>query len=275
VAAPAGAPMLSAVSADQPALVLFVMDRSVADPYAVDTKNACTRLHGHMGDMVEMIAKFGNGAIDVGVISYGTDAVGETEVRVGLEGPLTGNSYARDNQLLDGAVRIEEFEEERSDGAGGILAIPHKRPVLVEVEPTAGAPATPAFEKAAEVLDTWSQANPGNLNPPIVIHLTRGQQDLADMENAVGQLQSVASGAPVALYHVVETEDPQPSILFPGDEMASDKPEVQMLCKLSSPLLGREELAAEKPSISEQSLAFVLNGRCNLMLEGLKRAVVS
>jgi hypothetical protein len=223
--------------------------------------------------MVEMIVKFGQGAIDVGVVSYGTDAIGETEVRVGLEGPLTGRPYARDNELQEGAVRVEEFEEEMSDGAGGILAIPHKRPVLVEVEPTSGGPATPAFEKAAEVISGWCQDHPGNTNSPIVIHLTRGEQDSTDAETAAGQFQSVASGGPVALYHVVETEQPVPSLLFPGEETGIDNPQLQMLCRLSSPLLGREALAAEKPSISDGSLGLVVNGRCNLMLEGLKRAV--
>lgn len=45
------------------------------------------------------------------------------------------------------------------------------------------------------------------------------------------------------------------------------------LWRLSSPLLGREVLAAEKPTISDQSRGFVVNSRCNLLMETLKRAV--
>lgn len=274
----AAGPTLAGLSAEQPGLVLFVLDRSVADPDNADLegKNACARLHEHMGDMVEMIAKFGGGAIDVGVISYGSDSAGESVVRASLEGGLATRPYARDNELVEGAVRVEAFNEEVPDGAGGFYPKSRNRPVLVEVEPAAAAPAMPAFEKAAELISAWCQDYPHGLNSPIVVHLTRGELDAVDAEDAVAQLQSVASGAPVAVYHVVETESKRASLLYPADESKmEDEPQLQILWRLSSPLLEREALAAEKSTISDQARGFVVNGRCKLLMEGLKRAVVS
>lgn len=266
-------PALAALSPDQPGLVLFVLDRSVANPYGTEAKNACSRLQEQMGDMVEMIVKFGRGSIDVGVISYGADSGGGSEVRAALEGRLAGRPFARDDELRNGAVRVESFEEERSDGGGGILTIPHCRPILVEAEPTPAAPATPAFVKTAELIAAWSAEHPASPNSPIVIHLTRGAPDAADTEEAARQVTTIACS--VALYHVVETEASHPSVLFPDAVSDKEDPALQVLWRLSSPLLGRETLAAEKPTISPQSRGFVVNGRSNLLMEALKRAVLA
>ena len=42
-------PTLGPITPDQPALVLFVLDRSVDDPFSGNMKNACVRLQQHLG----------------------------------------------------------------------------------------------------------------------------------------------------------------------------------------------------------------------------------
>jgi hypothetical protein len=288
-AAAAPEPALGPITPDQPALVLFVLDRSVDDPFSGNLKNACARLQGRLGDLVEQIVKFGGGAIDVGVVSYGLNGMGEVEVRSALEGGLAPRSLARDSELEAGAVRVEDFAEEIPNGVGGLITINHRRPVLVEVEPTYGAAATPAFTQASQMVASWCSDHPATKMPPVVIHLTRGKLDPADAENAAAQLQSVvaftgvvqagqlqsvspAAGPNVVLYHVVETEADSPTVVCPDSETQLADPSLQVLWRLSSPLLARAELAADKPTITEQSRGLVVNGKPNLLLDALRRA---
>jgi hypothetical protein len=271
-------PGLGRVALDQPALVVFVLDRSLQDPYAkldaeaAPSGSAFDRLQERLGDLAETLAKFGRGAVDVGVVTYGCDDVGAPDVRAVLEGGLAGRSFARDQELMSGAIRVVSAPEEMSDGAGGIMLIPHDRPILVDVEPSPAAPAAPAFARVAELITSWAASCPGNQNSPLVLHLTRGQLDVADAEQAVAQLQALPAVAPVAVYHVVETETPCAALLCPDSEPAAGPEQLQWLWRLSSPLVGREVLAAEKPTVSAQARGFVVNGRCQLLLDAVKRA---
>ncbi len=266
-------PTVGPITPDQPALVLFVLDRSVDDPFSGNMRNACVRLQQQLGDLLEQIVKFGGGAIDVGVVSYGVDGMGEVEVRTMLEGGLSMRPFARDHELEAGAVRIDETTEEIPNGVGGLISITHRRPVLVEAEPTYAAAATPAFAKASELVSTWCAEHPAAGAPPVVIHLTRGRLDESDAQSAVAQLTAVTTprGAPV-LYHLVETEADHVTVVCPGDESPLADPSLQCLWRLTGPLLGRVELAAEKPSVSEQSRGMVVNGKPNLLLDALRRA---
>jgi hypothetical protein len=267
-------PELGPITPDQPALVLFVLDRSVDDPFSGNLKNACLRLQGHLGDLVEQIVKFGGGAIDVGVVSYGVDGMGEVEVRTMLEGGLSMRPFARDHELEMGAVRIDETTEEIPNGVGGLISISHRRPVLVEAEPTYATPATPAFAEVSRLVSAWCGDHPTASGPPVVIHLTRGKLDTADAESAAAQLTGLAasSGAALVLYHLVETEADHATVICPSEESQLTDPGLQCLWRLTSPLLGRAELAAEKPSISVQSRGMVVNGKPNLLLDALRRA---
>ena len=113
------------------------------------------------------------------------------------------------------------------------------------------------------------------MNSPLAIHLTRGAHDESELAGALAQLQAAGGPLPVAVYHVVETETPHASWIVPGDETGTQNPQLQAVFRLSSPLVGRETLAAEKPTVSIASRGIVVNGRCNLLLEGIKRAVTS
>jgi hypothetical protein len=267
-------PALNAVTPDQPVLVLCVLDRSVDDPFSGNLHNVCQRLQTQLGDLLEQIVKFGGGAIDVGVVSYGMDGQGEAEVRTTLEGGLAMRTFARDNELEANAVRIDECTEEVPNGVGGLIAIPHRRPVLVEVEPTSAASAVPAFAEVSRLVAEWCGEHPAAGGPPLVFHLTRGQLDPADAEAAVAQLTGLQASVGVAplLYHLVETESNHAVVVCPGEESQLADPLLQCLWRLTSPLLGRGELAAEKPSFSAQARGMVVNGKPNLLLDALRRA---
>jgi hypothetical protein len=262
------------ISPEQPALVMFVLDRSVQDPFSGSTRHSCALLQEQMGDILEQIVKFGNGAIDVGVVSYGVDGMGEVEVRTTLEGSLSGRVFARDSELESGAVRIDEAVEELSNGVGGLITIQHRRPILIEAEPTFAASATKGFAEVAQLLANWCRDNPSATFPPIVLHLTRGQLTADDVTAATAPLATIAtsSGAPVTLYHLVATETEQATVICPDNELALQDGNLQALFRISSLLLGRDVLAQTKPAINGSSRGLVVNGKPNLLLDALRRA---
>ncbi|MDA1014613.1 MAG: hypothetical protein O3A00_09200, partial [Planctomycetota bacterium] len=111
---------------EKAALLVLLLDRSVNDPYSGDMNNACTRLQTHANTILGKLAKKPSGKIDAAVVSYGIDAAGEDEVRNSFEGPLAGETIVNDTALADGALRIEESEEQVPNGLGGMMTIPKK-----------------------------------------------------------------------------------------------------------------------------------------------------
>lgn len=273
-AAPPGAN--ATISPTSPGCLVFVLDRSVADPFTADLDNACSKLHSLLGDFVAEVVKHGKGAVDVAVVSYG-DSAGDTEVRTTLEGGLSGRGFARDSELLAGAVRIDEFEEQMSDGVGGLIAVPRKRPVLVEVEPTLSTSSRPAFRAVAEALRGWINDHPSATLNPVVVHLTRGAGDPADIAASVGELTGIAtaSGAAAVMYHLVATESPHPSVVFPATAEALSTDSLQALWNNASELLFNAELAAEKPAIKPGARGLVVNGKFFVVMDPFKRAMRS
>lgn len=269
----AAAPKFGPVTPEQPAVIAFVLDRSVEDPYGGDLNNACSRLQERLNDLLGEVVKHGGGAIDVAIVSYAADSSGEVEVRAAFEGPLSGRSFARDNELESAALRMDEFEEQISDGVGGLISIPRKRPILVEVEPAAACSAGPAFAELASMLASWCADNPASAVPPVVLHLTRGRGDASDLEAALGQLGSISTSAGAAVvYHQVASEQPHPSLAYPESDEKIDDDALKILWRLSSPLLGREALAESKPHFTAGSRGFVVNGKFDQLLAVVKQS---
>ena len=265
---------LGAVSRENPALVAFVLDRSLDSAQAGSAENSFTKLRDQLIDSCGVATKIGEGAIDVAIISYGADGAGQADVRSTLAGNLSGRSFARDDELLDGALRDESFTEERSNGVGGIMTVPHIRPILVELEPAQLAPMLPAFAQAAQVVASWCSEHPSPGVPPIVLHLTRGKAASNDAAAAAELIKSCRDGAGNAcvLYHVVAADDDQPAVSYPDNPGDLASGELQQLWQLSSPLLCRHELSDENDAVKPESRGFVVNGKFNLLFDAIKRA---
>ena len=105
----------------------------------------------------------------------------------------------------------------------------------------------------------------------MVLHLTRGCQALAELAEAAAALRAVSTAAgPVVLYHLVVTESPHKSLAYPAAADEIEDPALRAIWELSSPLLGRERLAAEKPTIKPDSRGMVINAKFDLLLEEVK-----
>ena len=265
----------SVAACERVALVVFLLDRSVQDPFAADSNNPCIRLQEQANELLGKIAKKPTGQIDVAVVSYGIDSTGEVEVRNTFEAGLTGRTLVADTELESGAIRTKEFEQQIPNGIGGLITIPQKQHILIELEPTAATGPGAAFEAVAAVLADWCGRHPQACVPPVVLHLTRGLHSTSDLQPAVAKIQSLSIAAgPVALYHAIATDAPHTSISYCEADTELESPELKAAFAVSSPLLGREQLVESKPALVKPlSRGFVVNGKFDLLLDGIRDAL--
>jgi hypothetical protein len=256
-------------------IIVLLLDRSVEDPFGGNVQNVCVKLQDHANNLLQQISKLADGSVEVGIASYGLDGSGQPDVRVGFEGPLTGRATVPQSELAAGAIRVEEFEEEMSNGVGGLIRVKRKKPIYFDLEPTAGAPAAEAFAAIARMLADWCAGHPAACLPPVVLHLTRGRGEPAELEQALGQVRAIAAAAgPAVLYHLVATEAPHTSLAYPDTPEQLADPTLRKLWELTSPLLGGERLAAEYP-VKADSRGMVVNGKFDLFLDEIKKTLAT
>lgn len=259
------------VGTEKAACILFVLDRSVTDPYSGDTQSSWSRLQDHANTLLAKIGKGATGCVQTGIISYGTDSIGEVEVRQTFEGALSGKTLVADSELADGALRVDEIQQQEPDGVGGLLTITVKKKIYVELDPTTAASPVPAFEVAGTVLSEWCGQHPEACVPPIVVHLTRGQLSKDDLTNAWMKISSVSNvSGPVVCYHLVATEEPHSTVAFPIDDANLQTDQLKDLFAQSSKLLGSDNLEVSKPKlVKADSRGLVVNGKFDFLADGI------
>lgn len=94
------------------------------------------------------------------------------------------------------------------------------------------------------------------------------------MEQAAAKFQSDSSSAGV-VYHLIMTESPHKSLAYPDTDGDIESSSLKRLWNLSSPLLGRERLCNARPTIKSSSRGFVINGKFDLFVEGIKDALAT
>ncbi len=255
-------------------LALFVLDRSVADPFGGNMENPCIKLQEQANDLLKQISKLKDGQLDVAILSYGLDGTNQTEVRTTFDGPLAGKTVVPHTDLATGALRVEEHEEQVSNGIGGLVTVTRKNPVYYDIEPAGSALPIEAFAAAGQIAVEWCAHHPAACLPPVLLHLTRGQPDDTAMEQAAAKFQSDSSSAGV-VYHLIMTESPHKSLAYPDTDGDIESSSLKRLWNLSSPLLGRERLCNARPTIKSSSRGFVINGKFDLFVEGIKDALAT
>jgi hypothetical protein len=240
-------------------LLVLLLDRSIEQP-AAGEKNAWTRLQEHANDLLGQIAKRGKGRVEVAVVSYGAAVDGSTEVQTGLAGPLAGRAVVTDAELAAGPLRVEEVTEKVSNGIGGLVEFTRKKPIFIDLPPTAAAFAATAVQAASQLAGEWTGQHAGTPVRTILLHLTRGRFDPAERPPA-------ADG--VLEYFLIVTESPHRSLSYPGVPERIDDPLLRQLWQRSSLLLGAEHLAAERPALTADARGIVINAKFDLLLDGL------
>ena len=98
--------------------------------------------------------------------------------------------------------------------------------------------------------------------------------EAAEVERASASLADVSSAAgPPTLYHLLSTETPHKSLAYPAGDEAIDSVGFKALWAATSPLLARQRLAADRPAVTPDSRGMVINGKFDLLLEGIKDAL--
>lgn len=259
---------------EKASLVVLVLDRSVDDPYSGNMQNCCAKLQDQANDLIKQISNLKQGAAYAAIVSYGRDSSGGVEVRNTFDGPLAGQTIVPHGDLAAGAVRVDQFEEQVSNGIGGLITLNRKKPIYFDLEPTAAAPPAEAFAAAATIVAGWCGQHAAACLPPIVVHLTRGRYEPAELDQAIAPLQSIGAAAgPIVLYHVVQTEGPHKSLAYPDSDADCDGATLKRLWQVTSVLLARERLSSDKPAVKPGSRGIVVNGKFDLLLEGIKDAL--
>ena len=258
------------------ALVVLMLDRSAADPFSGAMQMPFFKLQDQANDVLKQISKLGDLAVDSAIVSYGLGAAGEAEIRTTFDGPLAGQTVVRCGALAEGAIRVEQFDEQLSNGVGGLVTVARKKPIYFDLEPTTGDPPQAAFAAAARIAADWCSQHPSACLAPVVLHLTRGYFDPVEIEQAAAALAEVrTSGGPLTLYHWVATETPHKSLIYPAGDSEIEEPALRKLWETSSPLLARERLSQERPAISADAKGIVINGKFDALLEGIKDALAA
>ena len=265
-----------AAAAAREALVVVILDRSVQDPYAGDMANACNRLQEAANELLKQLSTrdLAGLPIDTAIVSYGLGSDGQTEVRTTFDGPLAGRAIVRNTELPDGAIRVEEAETQVSNGAGGLVTMKKKTPIYFDVEPAAAAAPQAAFEAAAAMVQEWCDGHPAGA-APIVLHLTRGVHDPANVDAAAALISGLGTAAgPIILHTLVATEAPHKSLAYPDSEADLEGEGLGALWQASSQLPEWEKLqAAKRPYISGASRGFVVNGKFDILGDEVSNAI--
>jgi hypothetical protein len=257
-------------------LVVFVLDRSVEDPFAGNMANPCSRLQEAANDLLKQISTkdLASRPIDAAIVSYGLGGDGQPEVRSTFDGPLAGRSIVRNADLPAGAIRVEEEETQVSNGVGGLITVKKKTPIYFDVEPAAAAPPQPAFEAAAAIIRDWCGQHPSGASP-ILLHLTRGTHDPSNVDACAAIVSSLGTAVgPLLLHHLVITEVPHPSLSYPESDGEIQGDSLRALWHVSSQLPDWEKLqAAKRPHVTAWSRGFVVNGKYDILGDELVNAV--
>lgn len=253
-------------------LVVFVLDRSCAAPDASanDPRSSWRRLQDRANDLIAQLTRRDSASLEIAILAYGADPNGGVELTSGFAGSTAGRVWLGSSEVNEGAIRVEEFVEQVSDGVGGLLKITRKRPVLFDLPPTPPASPVQAFAKIAEMLAQWAESRPGVRVRPVVVHCTPGEIAPDAMREAVARLQAAEGIAePIALYHVILTDSSHRSVAYAAapDDLQSDI--LRALWELSSPLLGGASPVGKRPGVSAVSRGMVVNAPFDVLADAV------
>jgi hypothetical protein len=251
----------STESSAQTSLLVLLLDRSSERPGEPGAKNVWSRIQQQANELLAQIAKRARAPIDVALLAYGGEASGATSAAPAWAGPLAGRPWVRDTELAAGPLRVDEAEEQVSNGIGGLVSVHRKRPIYVELEPTPVADPAPAFAAVGELVGRWRRES-SSAGAVLVLHLTRGCQP-PDFKPPADAAEAVM------LAHMVLTESPHRSLSYPAELPAMEAPELVRLWELSSPCAGLQQVSAGRPALPPGSRALVVNGKFDLLWECL------
>src|SRR5438105_13612259 len=187
-------PYQAEISRENPACILFVIDRSGSMDEITEAGRSkagfvADVLNKTLYTLVTTCSKADGvrNYFDVGVIAYGG-----SEVASGFGGVLSGGIVHPINAISEHTLRVEERQKKVDDGAGGIVELKTKFPVWFDPKSAGGTPMRAALSKTMETVADWCESHRDSY-PPTMLHVTDGQSTDGSPEGVAYRLRQGAT----------------------------------------------------------------------------------
>lgn len=191
----------------------------------------------------------------VAVIGYGTD------VGPAIAGYLAGKDIAALSEIASSPARVEDRFRKVSDGAGGLVEVPVRFPIWVDLIANGGTPMSQALTRAQSIVSKWLTEHP-TCFPPVVLNLSDGESTDGDPTAAAATLCRLAStDGGTLLFNLHVSSDASAAVSFPDDPGALPGQHAKLLFSFSSALPERMRSYAQQLGykVSDRTRGFVFN----------------
>ncbi len=253
-----------------PRATIYLFDRSTADPYGSALNSPFSKLQERLNRSLGVLSKKPTGQLYAAVVTYAGDDGGNTDVRTELwNGDQAGREWVSDSELATAAIRVEETTEERPNGIGGLMSIPIKKPIYVEVENSGQGSLAVAAAHVSQCIEAWSQLHGGQVRDVVVVHFSRAGWTPEEIRSASSEL--AAAAIPVVMYHVLIPDTPHPAASYPTSSDGLALPELQAAFEASGALRGAAGGEVSRPGIvSPESRGITINADFDVLAESLR-----
>ena len=198
---------------------------------------------------------------DIGVITYGTDGSGRTNLDTALPGTSPEQPFLSISQVVD-AAEVEERQVKESDGAGGVVEVTRKFPVWLRPKAGYGTPMCDALSVASQALKDWTSGHPDSY-PPMLINVTDGAATDGNPESLDQEIMALGTNdGNVLIYNAHLSEMSAMPVQYPSEESEAPPDEyAAQMFRMSSVFPDQVvELAASMGlSVTQGSRGYVYN----------------
>lgn len=176
------------ISRDFKGCFLFLLDqsRSMEEPLGNSTVRKCDSLATALNAWIQNMAIRATNEdgirhwVDIGVLGYTTDEIGNPIIEACLQGPMAGKKLASITEIANNPLKMETVTQKLfDDETGDLIEMEVEMPVWIEPKIAYGTPMCQAFHDACTILDEWIADHQASF-PPIVIHITDGESSDGD-----------------------------------------------------------------------------------------------
>lgn len=224
---------------------LFLLDQSLSmeEPISNSSERKCDSLATAINAWLQNMGIRATGDegikdwMDIGVLGYTTDDVGNPIIEPALQGPMAGKKLASISEIAENPLKMKTVTQKLfDDETGELLEMEVEMPVWVEPKVAHGTPMCQAFHDACTILDDWIASHPTSF-PPIVIHITDGDSTDGDpIPYAEALKQRATEDGNVLLLNCHLSAAAADSFMFPASNEVLPDSLAQTLFEMSSVL---------------------------------------
>ncbi len=258
------------ISRNNPGCFLFLIDQSGSMAGALGGQPGQRKMDGAadaVNRILDAISQRCSQGMDVrdyfhiGLITYGTDGRGRSELRSVLPGTSLEQPFLKVSEVVD-VAEVEERQVKESDGAGGVVEVDRKFPVWLRAEAGYGTPMCEALTAASKAIEDWTAQNPDSY-PPMVISVTDGDATDGNPEPVAQGIKALKTNdGNTLVYNAHLSEISAVPVQYPADEddLPPDEYAVRMFRMSSEFPEPVRALAAELGlPVTEGSRGYVFN----------------